>query len=65
MKHAVFLFKTLTGLMGHQNKEYKFSVLDTLAVIVRQIVAGISANMEDPKMIDLFNFIGTTMWGML
>lgn len=65
MKHAGYLFKTLTGLMGHQNKEYKFTVLDTLAVIVKQIVAGISGNIEDPKMLELFNFIGTTMWSML
>lgn len=51
MKNAGHIFKTLTGLMGHQNKEYKFAVLDTLAIIAKQIVIGISANLEDPKMI--------------
>lgn len=65
MKNAIPLFKTLTGLMGHQNKEYKFTVLDTLAVLAKQIVIGISADVTDQKMIEIFNFIGNTMWSML
>ncbi len=65
MKNAAAIFKTLTGLMGHQNKQYKFAVLDTLSTIVKQVVVGISSNLEDPKMIQLFNYIGNSMWGML
>ena len=46
MKNALSIFKTLSGLMGHQNKNYKFAVLDTLAVVVKQIVIGINEDIE-------------------
>lgn len=29
------------------------------------MVIGITANIDDPKMIELFNYIGNSMWGML
>lgn len=65
MKNALSLFKTLAGLMGETNKEYKFAVLDTLAVVVKQISIGISQDLENPKMVDLFNFIGVKTWEIL
>ena len=65
MKNAAHLFKTLAGLMGETNKDYKFTVLDTLATIVKQIVIGINSDLENPKLIELFHMIGVKTWEIL
>lgn len=58
MKNAVSLFKQLIGLIGHQNKNYKFTILDTLCSVIKQIVIGINANIEDENMVKMFHFLG-------
>ena len=51
--------------MGETNKEYKFAVYDTLPVMVKQMAIGINADIENPKMIELFNIIGLKTWNIL
>lgn len=65
MKNATSLFKQLTGLMGHQNKNFKFAILDALCAVIKQIVIGISGNLEDQNMVKMFHFLGNEVWGML
>lgn len=57
-KNAQTIFDNCYGLMAARNKQLRFIALDTMTIVVQQIVTGINLDRENAENIMIFNYIG-------